>query len=64
MCGGSCSCATCHIYAHGVALEVMSADEDGLLDSSDHRGHDSRLSCQIRMSDTINGLYVIIPPED
>jgi hypothetical protein len=37
LCGGSCSCATCHVYIEGADLPPMSADEDDLLDSSDHR---------------------------
>ncbi len=64
MCGGSCSCATCHIYAQGAGLEALSADEDDLLDSSDHRRTDSRLSCQIRLSAALDGLRVTIAPED
>lgn len=64
MCGGSCSCATCHIYAQGPGLEPLSADEDDLLDSSDHRRADSRLSCQIRLSAALDGLRVTIAQED
>ncbi|WP_206243613.1 2Fe-2S iron-sulfur cluster-binding protein [Novosphingobium terrae] len=64
MCGGSCSCATCHVYAQGEGLVPLSADEDDLLDSSDHRRADSRLSCQIRLSAALEGLRVTIAPED
>lgn len=65
LCGGCCSCATCHVYADftgGVTLPI-SADEDDLLDSSDHRTNQSRLSCQIRFDDTLDGLKVTIAPE-
>lgn len=64
MCGGSCSCATCHVYIERDALPPMSADEDDLLDSSDHRLTISRLSCQIRLSEALDGLCVTIAPED
>jgi 2Fe-2S ferredoxin len=64
MCGGSCSCATCHVYAQGPGLEPPGGDEDDLLDSSDHRQADSRLSCQIRLNAALSGLRVTIAPED
>lgn len=67
LCGGCCSCATCHVYVDGGFLErlpPMSADEDDLLDSSDHRTPASRLSCQIPFSDELNGLRVTIAPAD
>lgn len=64
LCGGSCSCATCHIYVESPALEPMSDDESDLLESSDHRTAVSRLSCQIRLSPAMKGLCVSIAPED
>lgn len=64
LCGGSCSCATCHVYIEGVDLPPMSADEDDLLDSSDHRQTNSRLSCQLRLAQALNELRVTIAPED
>ncbi|MCB2050611.1 MAG: 2Fe-2S iron-sulfur cluster binding domain-containing protein [Novosphingobium sp.] len=67
LCGGCCSCATCHVYvAPGFEdkLPAMSEDENDLLDSSDHRNEMSRLSCQIQMSDDLDGLKVTIAPED
>lgn len=42
----------------------MSADEDDLLDSSEHRTPVSRLSCQIAWSDELDGLTITIAPED
>jgi 2Fe-2S ferredoxin len=42
----------------------MSADEDDLLDSTDHRNETSRLSCQIPVSEALDGLIVTIAPED
>ena len=67
LCGGCCSCATCHVYvdpAFTGLLPDMSDDENDLLDSSDHRDERSRLSCQIAMSDELDGLIVTIAPED
>ena len=67
LCGGCCSCATCHIFvdpAFSGLLPDMSDDENDLLDSSDHRDERSRLSCQINMTDELDGLTVIIAPED
>lgn len=67
LCGGCCSCATCHVYVDGAftgALPVMTEDENDLLDGSSHRTETSRLSCQIRMSDDIAGLRLKIVPED
>lgn len=65
ICGGCCSCATCHVYVEdGIdALPPISADEDDLLDSSDHRTARSRLSCQLPAG-TAKGLRVRIAPED
>lgn len=67
MCGGCCSCATCHVYidpSFVSALPAMSEDENELLDSSEHRNDTSRLSCQVIMTDAIDGLCVTIAPED
>jgi 2Fe-2S ferredoxin len=67
LCGGCCSCATCHVHidpAFAGLLPPMSEDEDDLLDSSDHRDGTSRLSCQITLTDELNGLRVTIAPED
>lgn len=67
LCGGCCSCATCHVHidpAFTDRLPKMSSDEDDLLDSTDHRDDTSRLSCQIPVSDDLNGLIVTIAPED
>lgn len=66
LCGGCCSCATCHVYVDrdfAAALPSMSSDEDDLLDSSDVRDDRSRLCCQIVLNDALNGLRVTIAPE-
>jgi len=67
LCGGCCSCATCHIHvdpAFADKLPAMSEDENDLLDSSDHRDATSRLSCQIQMTADLDGLKVRIAQED
>ena len=67
LCGGCCSCATCHVHidpAYFDQLPPVSEDENDLLDSSDHRIERSRLSCQLRVSDALDGLRVRIAPED
>lgn len=67
LCGGCCSCATCHVHvdpAFAGLLPPMSEDENDLLDSSDHRDERSRLSCQIPFSDELDGLRVTIAQED
>jgi ferredoxin, 2Fe-2S len=67
LCGGCCSCATCHVYADpafAATLPAMSEDENDLLDSSDNRTAESRLSCQIPFSEALDGLRVTIAPED
>jgi len=67
LCGGCCSCATCHVHVDPEFLDrlpAMSADEDDLLDSSDDRDTSSRLSCQISFSDDLDGLRVRIAEED
>ena len=67
LCGGCCSCATCHVHVDEEwlgALPPMGPDEDDLLDSSDHRRPNSRLSCQIPFSEALDGLRVRIAPED
>ncbi|MEY2942781.1 MAG: hypothetical protein RLY97_795 [Pseudomonadota bacterium] len=67
LCGGCCSCATCHVHidpAFAGMIPAMSEDENDLLDSSDHRDGNSRLSCQIAINDALDGLRVTIAQED
>src|SRR5438105_4593167 len=67
LCGGVCSCATCHVHVDpelADKLPPMSEDENDLLDASSHRNERSRLSCQIRMDDSLSGLRVTVAQED
>ncbi|WP_031298174.1 2Fe-2S iron-sulfur cluster-binding protein [Sphingobium lactosutens] len=67
LCGGCLSCATCHVYVEEAAigrLPAMSAEEDDLLDGSDHRTLLSRLACQIFLSAELSGLRIALAPED
>lgn len=67
LCGGCCSCATCHIYVDDSRLSSLppiTDDENDLMDSSHHRRATSRLSCQIPWSDDLGGLHITIAPED
>lgn len=67
LCGGCCSCATCHVYVGGHEpgiVPAMSNDEDELLQSSAHRCASSRLSCQLPFSDALDGVTVTIADGD
>jgi len=64
MCGGSCSCATCHVYLESEGFGDASDDEDELLDGSDYRTPASRLSCQVRLGQGSASISVTIAPED
>ena len=67
LCGGLCSCATCHVYVAPECagmLDDMSDDENELLDGSIRRTEHSRLSCQILMTQARSGLRVTIADED
>ncbi len=67
LCGGSCSCATCHVHVDpefAAKLPKMGPDEDDLLDSSSDRDETSRLSCQIQFTSALDGLRVRIAAED
>ena len=67
LCGGCCSCATCHVHVDPEwtdAVGPAKPDESDLLDTSDHRVATSRLSCQIEFRPELDGLRVQIAPED
>jgi 2Fe-2S ferredoxin len=65
-CGGCCACATCHVYvdpAWQAKLEAASDEEDRMLDEAYQVQENSRLSCQISFTDTLDGLKVTLAPE-
>tara|TARA_R100001086_G_scaffold238730_1_gene163672 strand:+ start:3802 stop:4119 length:318 start_codon:yes stop_codon:yes gene_type:complete len=67
MCGGCCSCATCHVIvddAYAAKLPEISEDESDLLDGSEHRVENSRLSCQVAVTPELDGMTVTIAEED
>ena len=63
-CGGGMSCATCHVYVNDEWLDKLPAKEDGeedMLDMAFEPKKNSRLSCQLIVSDSLEGLVVNIP---
>ncbi len=65
-CGGSCTCATCHVYIDERYLERLnpiSPNEDEMLDcTASERRANSRLSCQVQVTEQLDGLVVTVPP--
>ncbi len=66
-CGGSCMCATCHCFIeedHAAKLPAMDSDEDEMLGfAAEERRPGSRLSCQVKMTDELDGIVVNLPAE-
>ena len=63
-CGGGMACATCHVYVNEEWLDKLPAKEDGeedMLDMAYEPNKFSRLSCQVIVSDELDGLTVNIP---
>ena len=63
-CGGACACATCHVYVGDGWLDktgTKSAKEESMLDFAEGVKENSRLSCQIKVSDALEGLTVTMP---
>ena len=63
-CGGACSCATCHVYVEPEWAEKLPTPdglEDGMLDCALDRRANSRLSCQIEVTEDLDGLTVRVP---
>jgi len=62
-CGGACCCATCHVYVQPSwqnKLHDMRDDEDDMLDETFDREDNSRLSCQLIMSEDLNGIELTL----
>jgi len=67
ICGGMCSCATCHVYVDPEwtsKLPEPMSDERELLTELSHHEHNSRLSCQIEFTNELAGLRVTIAPDE
>ena len=63
-CGGGMACATCHVYVKEEWLDKLPKKEDGeedMLDMAFEPKKNSRLSCQLIVSDELDGLTVNIP---
>ena len=63
-CGGACSCATCHVYVDPDWLQKLpkrSSTEDSMLDFASDPRSNSRLSCQLKVNDELEGLVVHMP---
>ncbi|AZN72080.1 ferredoxin [Georhizobium profundi] len=64
-CGGACACATCHVYVADEWLDRLHPQEDeevDMLDAAFMVENNSRLSCQIIMSEDLDGLEVTLAP--
>ena len=67
ICGGLCSCATCHVHVENPWLDKLPAmqdEEEELLDSLEHRQGNSRLSCQIELTPELDGITLTVGPEE
>ena len=65
-CGGCCACATCHVYINDQWLEKISPkddDEESMLDQAFDIKNTSRLSCQISLSEELDGIELEIAKE-
>ena len=63
-CGGACACATCHVYVDEAWIGktgTRSAMEESMLDFAEAVTENSRLSCQIKVTDELDGLRVTMP---
>jgi len=67
ICGGCASCGTCHVYVAedwAVRLPPIKPEEETILAFSDWRQPNSRLSCQIKVTEDLDGLSVTVAPKD
>lgn len=63
-CGGACACATCHVYVDPAWVDKTGSPEpmeEDMLDFAPDLRETSRLSCQIRVTDDLDGLVVEVP---
>jgi ferredoxin, 2Fe-2S len=67
ICGGMCSCATCHVYVDpewASKLPEPMSDERELLTELSHHENNSRLSCQLEFTNELAGLRITIAPDE
>jgi ferredoxin, 2Fe-2S len=68
LCGGNCSCSTCHIFVDPEWAKKLPAprdDEQDLLEGTEHyREGQSRLACQLKVSPALDGMVVTIAPAE
>ncbi len=65
-CGGCCACATCHVYIGDDWVDKLSPkddDEESMLDQAFDVKKTSRLSCQITLSEDLDGMEIELAPE-
>ncbi|MEU7811939.1 2Fe-2S iron-sulfur cluster-binding protein [Pseudonocardia sp. NPDC049154] len=65
-CGGSCSCATCHVYLDGEFADLFDEatdEERELLEYAEGTQPSSRLSCQLIVTGSCDGVRVTVAPE-
>ncbi|WP_018148689.1 2Fe-2S iron-sulfur cluster-binding protein [Henriciella marina] len=63
-CGGACACATCHVYVDQAFMDKVGQPEEmeqSMLDFAENVQENSRLSCQIQISNELDGLKVTTP---
>jgi ferredoxin, 2Fe-2S len=63
-CGGNCSCATCHGYIDADWLDKLSPiseDEAAILEGAMHVESNSRLTCQVKLSEELDGIVIRLP---
>ncbi|MCL4166700.1 UNVERIFIED_CONTAM: hypothetical protein GTU68_054701 [Idotea baltica] len=63
-CGGACACATCHVYVDEAFMDKVGGQEEmeqSMLDFAENVKPTSRLSCQISVTDDLDGLKVTTP---
>ena len=67
-CGGSCSCATCHVFIDAAWVEKLPKRSDDVLElveqTTFYKGNSSRLSCQIKFTDALDGIVLTVAPAE
>lgn len=66
-CNGSCSCATCHVYVEEpmvAQLPAKTEDEDEVIEFMEKAQDNSRLACQISLTEAMEGMTVTVAPEE